>query len=62
VEDVLRDGGGNSVHAYVALAEALDFFGPEERWERATDEIGGISPYSAGVFARREARTKSLGK
>ena len=55
VEDVLRDGGGNSVLAYVGLAEALEFFGPEEKWERALAEIGGSNPYSAGVYARRHA-------
>jgi len=58
VEDVLRDGGGNSVQAYVGLAEALEFFGPEEPWERALAEIGGNNPYSAGVYARRHAAGK----
>jgi len=58
VEDVLRDGGGNSVLAYVGLAEALEFFGHEEKWERALAETGGLNPYSAGVYARRHAAAK----
>ncbi len=56
VDDVLREGGGNNVHAYVALAKALDVFGTDRRWEQALTEIsGGNSPYAAGVFARRWA-------
>jgi hypothetical protein len=56
VDDVLREGGENNVHAYVALAQALDVFGPNRRWEQALTEIsGGNSPYAAGVFARRWA-------
>lgn len=58
VADIVRDGGGSSVHAYVALAEALDHFGPDAEWERALAEVGGISPYSAGVFARRQAASR----
>jgi hypothetical protein len=54
VEDTLRDGGGKEVHALVALIEALDYFGPNERWEKAVGQTGGVSPYSAGVFARSQ--------
>jgi hypothetical protein len=54
VDDVLAHGGSNSVQPYVGLAEALDLFGPEPTWEQALSELGGISPHSAGVFARRQ--------
>ena len=58
VDDTLRDGGGKEVDASVALAEALDLFGPNERWEKALTQTGGVSPYSAGVFARSSAAAK----
>jgi hypothetical protein len=58
VDDTLRDGGGKEVHAYVALAEALDYFGPNEQWERALAETGGVNPYAAGVFARSRAAAR----
>ena len=58
VEDTLRDGGGKEVHAYVALAEALDVFGSNEKWERAVLETGGLSPYGAGVYFRQLAAKK----
>lgn len=59
VDATLRDGGGKEVQAYVALTEALDYFGPNERWEKALVQTGSVSPYSAGVFARSQAATKS---
>ncbi|MBL8516693.1 MAG: hypothetical protein JNM76_06960 [Betaproteobacteria bacterium] len=55
VDDILRHGGVNQVSALVALTESLDVFGANSGWEAALAEVGGISPYSAGVYARRRA-------
>lgn len=54
VDDVLAHGGSNSVQPFVSLAGAIDLFGAEPTWEQALSELGGINPYSAGVFARRQ--------
>lgn len=54
VQDVIGNGGGGSADAYAALVEAIDVFGPEATWERALAELGGLSPYAIGVFARRQ--------
>lgn len=56
VADVLRDGGGNSETAYVALAGAIDTLEGDATWERALEAIGVTGPYAAGAFAKRQAR------
>jgi hypothetical protein len=59
VDDIVEHGGIDSADAYAALAEALDIFGPNQQWEQALTEIGGINPYSAGIFALQQAKQKN---
>jgi hypothetical protein len=58
VDDMLRDGAGTGESALVALAEALEHFGPNRQWEEALAKSGGLSPYSAGVLARQRAAAR----